>query len=360
MTEGKKVRKSLCQLTIIQVLVVLVAMSFELNAIAAEKKLPQIEMRMSTVIPAAAPAFKRMVQWPAKLIEEATNGRVKVTIYPGASLVPAVDEYRAVQEGISDFAYAYTPYTPGVFPVSKLFSLPGLFDSNMATSNVVLNILYEKYPAFKNELNPKVKHISSTVMLRAEIHSKVPIRKLSDLKGKIIGCQDEVSAKALAKFGASTSVVPVVEMYTSGERGVVQGVVVAWGAYTAWRLYEVFKYHTRLSMSPGVCHWVMNKKFWNQLTSEEKKKIELLGPWLQAALYQGAAMVGAVGRLKFSPSEKGHKIFELPEEDWDHLRKTLKPMWIEWAENMEKKGIPGKKILNEAIRLLNVYGARFG
>jgi TRAP-type C4-dicarboxylate transport system substrate-binding protein len=330
------------------------------DTFAEENNLPKLEMRLTTVVPAASPAYKPMNEWPASMIEKVTNGRIKVTIFPGGSIAPPTNEYRAVQSGIADMGWPYAPYTPGAFPVSNVFTLPGLFEGNMATSNLVLNMLYEKYPAFKNEISPKVKHLASTVMLRADIHSRIPIRTLADLRGKVFGCQDEVTAKALSKFGASTSVIPIAEMYTSGERGVVQGVVVAWGAYTAWRLNEVYKYHTRISMSPGVSHWMINKKFWNRLTQEEQKKIELLAPCFQRATIQGAGMVAGIGRLKLSSKEKGHVFFELSGKDWGQLRKTLRPMWAEWAEKMEAKGIPGNEILKEALRLLNIYGWQFG
>ena len=293
------------------------------------------------------------------MIEEATNGRVKVTIFPGNTLVPQPEQYRAVQEGICDVLWVYQSYAPGAMPTSDLFMLPGLFP-NMATSNVVLNMLFAEFPAFTDEMSPKVKHIASQVMLRADLHSTHPIRNLDDLQGKIIGCQDEMSARALSLAGASTSTMTLDEMYTAGERGMVDGIVVAWGAFFVWKLYEVYDYHTVLGLSPVPSHWMFNRDTWNKFTPDEQQKLELLGPWFQRAINEAAGMPGMLARGTEVTPDKGHEIIEWSTEDMNELRETFKPIWDKWVEDMEAKGIPGNDILKRALQLLDSYGYRFG
>lgn len=72
-----------------------------------------------------------------------------------------------------------------MFPLLDLFSLPGLFP-NQATSNAVLLQLFAKYPQFEAELDPAVVRVSTQVHMRADIHSRTPIRGLAELKGKTI------------------------------------------------------------------------------------------------------------------------------------------------------------------------------
>ncbi|MFC1909700.1 TRAP transporter substrate-binding protein DctP [Chloroflexota bacterium] len=321
--------------------------------------LPQIEIKMASVNSLNSPSTERMDLLPSKWLEEATRGRAKVTFYPSGSLIPAPDMYRALQEGIADFGWILGSVTPGAFPLDDLFSLPGLMP-NQASSDLVLNVLYEKYPAFKQQFSPKVKHLCSTVMLRQDIHSTVPIRNVADLKGKKIGCPDEYSAKALAKLGAATSLVPQSEMYTSGERGVIDGIVLAWGAIGNWKLDEVYKYH---SMVGGITcvhsTYLMNTNTYNKFTQDEREKIDLLGLHFQYAMISGGPL-SAEPVLNKIPADKSHEIIIWSEKDVNELRETFRPLWDEWAQNMEAKGYPGKEILKEAERLIKMYGHIYG
>lgn len=329
-------------------------------ATAPAKQLPQIEIKHMAANPAGTPQFESMDAWPARMIEQATNGRVKVTIYPGASLAPAPDMYRALQEGVGDFCWLFAGYNPGAFPVADLFSLPGLFSPNMATSNVVLNALYDKYPAFTEQFSPKVKHVATQVMLRSEFHFTKPVSNLAGVKGKIMGCANELAAKISKQLGATPSVIPLTEMYTSGERGVVDGVIVPWGAYGNWRLYEVYKHHLLAHICPTPSFWLMSRSAWDKFTPDEQQKIQLLRPWLQLATNQGAPMpTEKIMQTEILP-EKGHMVVELSDQERGQLETAGKPMWDEWVAQMEAKGIPGRDILADALRLLKLYGDRTG
>jgi len=131
-----------------------------------------------------SPAFKVMYELPAAMIEKATNGRAKVTIYPSMTLVPIKDVYRAIQEGIADISWVWGPATPGAFPLTEMFSLPG-FSANQATSNLVVNELFRLYPEFEKQFSPKVKHIATQVHMRSEVNmgdsGEQAIRKLFEM-----------------------------------------------------------------------------------------------------------------------------------------------------------------------------------
>ena len=69
-----------------------------------------------------------MVPW-AKMIEEKSGGRLKVTIYPGSTLGKPADHYDMVVNGIADIAFIAPGYTPGRFPLISVTELPMLFKS---------------------------------------------------------------------------------------------------------------------------------------------------------------------------------------------------------------------------------------
>lgn len=338
-------------LGILVVLAMAVSLVLSGPALAGDKK---INIKIAAYFSPQTPGWEGMYAKPKKWIEEATGGRAKVTIYPSNSLVSIKDVYRALQQGICDTTWVWGPAVPGAFPVTDLFSLPG-FSPNQATANLVVNRLYEKYPEMKKQFSPKVKHISTQVHMRTDLHSSEPIRSLADLKGKVIGCQDEKTAVAMSKLGASATKMLVPDMYHSVERGTIKGTVQAWGSVASQHMYEVVKYHTLIGIGTGTSHWMWSQKTWDKFTPEEQAKLAKLGPWLQNGVVQGNIDMRVAVLDKFIVPEKGHEMIVWSDEDMKKMRELFKPMWDKWAEDMEAKGYPGKKILKDAIRLIKAY-----
>ena len=68
-----------------------------------------------------------MVPW-AKMVEEKSGGRLKITIFPGSILGKPAHHYDLVKDGIADIAFTTPGYTPGRFPLITVTELPlGLF-----------------------------------------------------------------------------------------------------------------------------------------------------------------------------------------------------------------------------------------
>ena len=58
-----------------------------------------------------------------KDVEKATNGRVKITIFPGGALSNAVQLYDSTRTGVADLAWFLQGYTPGKFPLTSVVEL---------------------------------------------------------------------------------------------------------------------------------------------------------------------------------------------------------------------------------------------
>ncbi len=327
-----------------------------LFAAEANKDLPKLRLKMSAFFSKQSPAWDSMYELPAKMIEQATNGRAKVTIFPSNSLVPVKDLYRALETGIADFGWIFAPATPGAFPLSDIFSLPG-FSANQATCNYVVNELFNRFPEMKQQFSPKVVHIATQVHMRSDLHSTVPIRSLADLKGKVIACQNDKTTKAMSLLGASATQMQIPDMYHAVERGVVKGTVQAWGSYAVNHMYEVSQYHTLIGIGTGTSHWLMSKKTWDKLTPDEQTKIKLMATNLQYLIAKGNVDMAKPIRDGKASAENGHENILWSDEDMKKMKSLFKPIWDEWAEDMEKKGLPGKAILKEAIQLMKSYTA---
>ena len=65
-----------------------------------ETKSQSVELKLAHFFPATHPAEKELIQPWAKAIETATEGRVKITSYPGQTLLQADAVYDGVVNGI--------------------------------------------------------------------------------------------------------------------------------------------------------------------------------------------------------------------------------------------------------------------
>lgn len=57
-------------------------------------------------------------------VEKRTNGRVKITMFPGGSLIPSPQAYDGVMKGIADIAMSFQGFTRGRFPSPRWSTCP--------------------------------------------------------------------------------------------------------------------------------------------------------------------------------------------------------------------------------------------
>ncbi|MFC2008905.1 TRAP transporter substrate-binding protein DctP [Chloroflexota bacterium] len=280
-----------------------------------------------------------------------TDGRVTREMYYDGSLVAFPDTIEAIEEGIADMGFVWVPSVSGRFPLMKLFSLPGLM-KNQATSDMVMNELWDKYPQFSQQFDDlNVINNWQMVNMRADLHCVKPIRNLDDLKGKVIATHDDQSAKALNKLGASAQVMNMQDYYMSAKQGVIDAIFCAWGTYNTNNLGEVTPYHLMLGLSPGTSFWFINKDTWSKFTDYEQRLI-------MDYRYQGMFMGSRCNvwqLLEITEPIPEENFFSLPIEDQATVAELYKPSWEEWAAEMEGLGYPGDAILADTIKYLRGY-----
>jgi len=311
-----------------------------------------ITLNFATVGPADEENFLWGYNEMVRVIEKATHGRAEVVGHHGGTLLGAKDLMRGTAEGMADLAWAFPTIEPGVYPLQELFTLPGLFE-NQAGSIPVIVELHRKYPQFEEEFGPDIKLLSNMGLMTSDIHSVTPIRSLADMEGKTFVAQNEVTVKALKLIGIDSSVMPAPDVYVAAERGVVDGIVTAWGWIQSMRLYEVLPYHTELNICPMPFAIVMNRDTFEKFTPEEQSNLELLGyEFAHAQMYKNI-----LDRIRQNETYLADQpMFLLPAEDYEHVSEAVRPVLDDWAEAREAEGLPGKDILEDALLWADAFG----
>jgi TRAP-type transport system periplasmic protein len=285
-------------------------------------------------------------QWSQE-IEKRTNGRVKITMYPGGTLIPSDRAYDGITKGIADIAFSFPGYTKGRFPLMECYDLPLGCRSGAAATQVV-NELFEK---FKPKEFDEVKVMYLSAHGPGFIHTRKPVNKLEDLKGMKIRAGG-VLTKVVAALGAVPVSMPMGDVYDAISRGVVQGTTAPFEALEGWKLGEVIKYsiENRESAYTTSAYVVMNKEKWNSLPPDIQKIIEAINKeWIvpSGKLWDDIDKSGREFTLK-----QGNKIIILPKEEDARWTKALRPVLDEYVKYAKEKGVPGGEALKFCMERL--------
>jgi len=293
--------------------------------------------------------------WVKKL-EEATNGKVKVEIYPAQTLAKGPDIWNAVKTGLADMGWCFHGYWPDMTPLSDAITLPSLPVTSAEKGSEALWKLYEKFPAIQKEyqdVQVLTLYASSPYLL---ITTKKQVKTMEDMKGlklRVVGGPPTEQMKAL---GAIPTLIPMPDTYLSMDRGVIDGMGAPWEAIHGFRLYEIVKYYTIVPLSAVYFSISMNKAKWASLPPDVQKAIMSVGG-LEGAKFWGKnwfdSAEGGVEELIKKGNYQMNKYVVPPEEAARWRKVAGEPLWDEWVKRMESKGRPdARQVLNSALEIL--------
>ncbi len=317
-----------------------------------------IELKLSHFAPPMAWFHKDLyVPW-AKELDERSNGRVKITIFPAQSLCNIQDQYHMVLSRQADIAMLHLGATSGVFPLSEMITLPLLFNSSDAAVATWWE-LSEKYLLDTEFIKVKVLWHESIAPGHFSTSTK-PVHTLEDFSGMKLAATQDASIKALEKLGATAVFLPITEMYTALERGVVDGFCEAWEGTVVFKFFEVTQYRTAIGLYTPNATLVMNLDSWNSLPPDIQQMIEETGG-LKGSIKAGRMFDEVETHylndvIKPYDQEKGNpEIYYLPKDEKARWREAVTPLYDEWIAEGEAKGLPARAFFKDLLQLAAKY-----
>jgi TRAP-type C4-dicarboxylate transport system substrate-binding protein len=302
--------------------------------------------------PSAFVCTQGMEVWN-KAIEKKANGKVKIDLYPSATLGKPQDSFDLVQKGIADITWGYTAYMPGRFPLSEVLNLPMLGIDTAANGSKIIWDLYNNTPYLKKEF-AGVKVLFLHTHDSAPVISKKPIYSIEDMQGKKLRSSGGSVIPMLQALGASPMAIPMPDTYHAAEKGVVEGAVLPWEAIEMLNLHEVFKYAMDANLYSGTFFVIMNQQKWDSLPEDVKKAFEEESGAKGAKLYADAwDQTKTVSTDKFLKA--GGTLKAMDPAETIRWQEKAKVIWEKWANDLEAKGLPGKAVLAETQQLIKKY-----
>jgi TRAP-type transport system periplasmic protein len=311
-----------------------------------------IDLKFSLFLPPNHRIIQNVYNPWIKQIEERTKGKVKITIYPGGALGAAKDQYDLVLRGIADMTTHILAYTPGRFPLTDVMNMPLHVPSAKVGAHVVWE-LYEKY-LNREFQNVKVLMISAHEPGQLLMSSKTPVVSINDLKGMKIKASWPSQIAMLKAFGGTALTLSVPETYDAMQKGMADGAWVGLSSLVDFKMIDVTKSQTLANSTCALSAMVMNIDTWKKLPADVQKVFdELSGESLSIA--QATEFDNTAREALELAKSKGQKIYELSPADRKLYGEKAQPVIDAWVAEMEKKGLPGKAVYQEALSLLAKY-----
>ncbi len=316
----------------------------------------QVTLRLHHFLPPQAnvPALA-IAPW-AKKVEAESGGRIKVQIFPAMQMGGAPPQlFDQARDGIADITWTVLGYTPGRFVKTEVFEIPFIAPSGPKAAEITSKAAWEFVQQHAADEFKDVKLIAVHTHGPGLFHTKQPVTGLEALRGMKIRGGTRIVNNMLTKLGATPVGMPVPAVTEALAKGVIDGTTIPWEVGPSLKVTEMVKHHTTFAGDKGLYNMAfafsMNKASYDKLPADLKKVIDN-NSGLEAAAMFGRAMDEG-DKLGRGAAEKAkNNIVALDVAETQRWLRTASSVEGEWAAEVAKKGVDGKKLAAEARALI--------
>ena len=294
-----------------------------------------IKWRVQSFYPGGAAKASVLSEPFCNTVRKLSEGRLDITPYGSGALVPFGETIDAVSRGTIEGAIWWPAYDIGrnrattLFAGSIPFGLKGEQWFSWFTRYGGLEMMEELYGQWNIKPIGPVDVDPTQIFL----HLKEPAYSLAELKGKTVRMAG-IEAEIIKEFGVEPVSLPMSEIYTAFETGVVEGIEFA-DPFNNWSagFHEIGKYiilpgwHS----TAGISFVLVNQDTWNELPDDLKYIVEVAAH--ETVTYQRSSdlLDAAEAMKKFK--DYGCEFIRLPDEDLAALDEVGQRILDEYAKD---------------------------
>ena len=283
-----------------------------------------------------------------KLLDQRTNGKVKISLYEGTLGAPT-DAWDMTKNNAVQFTFTSDLYNVGRMPILSMVGLPMAIPSSRAvwlTANEWLKAGYLK------ELTDNFKVLSflSTHPLTLFLRNK-KVTTMDDFKGLKIRCGGSIQSETVRLLGGTGVSLPGGEQYMALQTGVIDGAISGIDMALDRKFYEVTKYGPRQPLYFGIYLLLMNKETWNEIPPELQKLIEQTANEVFAA---EADRRTKAEQALWDTYGKRVEVYGISKEEVEKWKKATANIDDKYVRDTSAKGHPAK----EALELMRKVTAK--
>lgn len=314
-----------------------------------------VTLRMHQFLPPQATVPKMILDVWADAIEKDSEGRIKIERYSSMSLGGKPPELmdQAI-DGVADIVWTVVGYTPGRYPSTEVFELPFMVEDARAASYAYAKMFdtHMKDGEFSN-----LKIFGTWVHGPGMFHTNAPVTKPSDLEGMKIRGGSRLVNELLKATGAAPVGMPVPAVPEALSKGVIDGTTIPWEVTAALKVPELVGNHTEFegnALYTLTFVLAMNKARYEALPDDLKAVMDN-NSGLEFSIFAGGTMQDMDTPARDLAVARGNNIVTVSEADAAEWVTTVQPIYATWLADMDKRGIDGQALIDEAKALMAEY-----
>lgn len=279
-------------------------------------------------------------------VAKVTDNRVKIQYFMGGTLGKTADHINMLNSGIADLVYHAPPYTPGLFPLSEVSSVPFLITEPFKVAQFHTELA--KLPECTEFKDLKVIAFLATNPVNLYTRTK-EIKTSADLKGMKIRGVGGIYSQTIEKLGATPVSVPTAEVYSALDKNVVEGLTTNSNFLTQIKGWEVVKFALRDGINGGTHMILMSKKVWDSFPADIQKKIDEFNvSYAKEFITYSSNDDQASFDLLAKNGVKVSKLDPAELKNWQNLTSSLV---VDYEKALNAKGLPGTKAIELARKI---------
>ncbi|WP_421281649.1 TRAP transporter substrate-binding protein [Aeromonas taiwanensis] len=277
----------------------------------------------------------------AKEISTASDGKMKLRIYPGGQMGGPRETLELLQNGALDMTKASASEMEPFSPAFSIFSLPYLFKDQAHFNKVIYGPVGESMMAQTRDKG--FVSLAAYVAGTRSFYANKPIHTPADMKGmKIRVVATPTTIKLIELLGAAPAPIPFGEVYTALQQGVIDGAENNEPSYVQTRHVEVAKFYAEDQHTSVPDFLVISSKVLDKLSDEQKAILTTAAKHSES--YEQELWDKEVAASRKQAAEAGATFIQV---DKEAFRTALAPLY----DDFRKDPVRGEwltKIENEA------------
>ncbi len=206
-----------------------------------------------------------------KELEAASNGRIKVQVYPAAQLGTAAQLLEGMQAGSVEGAIFPCSFMVSAAPIMGFVEVPGICGKDSESFCRILNA--DNNDCINELLNKKGLHIASMLITDRSKYmlTKKPVNKMTDVAGmKLWGFPNAYTKVLTEGMGGTSTFFDSSELSVSLQQGTIDGAMAAPTLYAPQKHYEYAKYCLEMPDFTGGNAFILGTAFLDKLPADLK------------------------------------------------------------------------------------------
>ena len=281
---------------------------------------------------------------------------LEITFYHAASLYKSTEMVGACEQGLVDMTVVVVPYEQARFPLHEVLDF-GFMGWDQNSEYKIWAELDALDPEFHREMATNFVEYMRFIPTEKWVHTNLGpnIRTPADFKGKKIHSAGH-SAELIKSIGSIPIRQNPGDWYTSLDRGLFDGIIVAFDMVGIMKLWEVLNTHIKpyndsFGFTP-VTH-VLNRRRFSKLPKEVQQVF--INHFDEATRGITEFEINNLAGYKAGAINKGSDIITLTEQETELWRQAAKANDKRWIADKEAKGYPAQRLYDEAVRLVKKY-----